>query len=245
MKLGLLPHVPEDRDIQLASVYSTTTELPEIFGTRGLDWQMLGNDQWGDCYWASAAHEVMAEAHLAGREPQFSTEGVLSSYAAYSGVARIVPAADRGTEPRAGAKYRKAKGIADAGGHGHRIGAYVFEERADYKALLSAIYTFGAITLCFELPESAERDFETGVWDYVKGSPILGGHAVAGVARAESGQLVAVSWGQEVEVTEAFVDRYLQVAMAYVSGSVLDGSGESPTGLDRDALRSALAEISA
>jgi hypothetical protein len=240
LKLGLLPHRSDERDIALDSVFTPTKALPETFGVRGLDWKMLGNDQWSDCYWASAAHEVMAQAHLAGRTPEFTPESVLGSYATYLGVYRVTPATDRGTEPRAGAKFRRTHGVADHLNHGHRIGAYAFETESDYQKLLSALYTFGALTFCFELPQSAEETFEDGVWDYVKGSPIAGGHAVAGVARAESGRIVIVSWGQEVEVTEAFIEKYLQVAMAYVSSSVLDGTGHTPEGLDKTALLEAV-----
>lgn len=246
MKLGLLPHQPDERDIALSSVFAPPTELPETFGIRGLDWGMLGNDRFGDCYWASAAHEVMAEAAGAGRHPVFSDEQVLNSYAAYLGLyggSALNAHNDRGTDARIGAKFRATRGVNDAHASPHRIGAYVFEEAPDYQKLLSAIYTFGAITFCFELPESAEERFETGVWDYVKDSPIAGGHAVAGVARAESGRIVIVSWGQEVEVTEAFIEKYLQVAMAYVSGSVLDGTGHTPEGLDRPALLAALKSL--
>jgi hypothetical protein len=249
MKLGLLPHVPDERDIALASVYSPTRELPETFGSRGLDWGMLGNDEFGDCYWASAAHEVMAQAHGAGRSPVFSTEHVLDTYATYLGLyghQALNESTDQGTDPTSGAKFRRKHGVVDARGDApgaaHRIGAYAFETEPDYQKLLGAIYDFGAITLCFELPRSAEERFESGVWDYVKGSPIEGGHAVAGVARAESGRIVLVSWGQEVEVTEGFLEHYLQVAMAYISGSALK-DGETPAGLDKPALLAALAAL--
>jgi hypothetical protein len=214
---------------------------------------MLGNNDYGDCYWASAAHEVMAQAHLAGRTPTFSTESVLNTYAVYLGlygVAGLNADTDKGTEPRAGAKFRRENGVTDGHDHGHRIGAYVFEETPDYEKLLSAIYDFGAVTLCFELPESAEeafRAYEEGrteklVWD-LSTTPILDGHAVAGVARADSGQLVAVSWGQEVEITPAFVDHYLQCALVYVSSSVLDGTGHAPDGLDKAGLLEALKAV--
>lgn len=247
MKLGLLPHTLDERDVALSSVFSAPDHLPESFGARGLDWGVLGNDHWGDCYWASAAHEVMAQAHLGGRAPQFADEYVLDTYAVYLGLyghqgLEADPGADAGTEPRAGAKFRRTHGVNDANYRTHRIGAYVFESDPDYERLLSALYTFGALTLCFDLPRSAEERFETGVWDYVKDSPIEGGHAVAGVA-AQDGKLIAVSWGQEVEITEGFVEKYLQVAMAYVSGSVLDGGGHSPAGLDVTALRAALAAL--
>lgn len=241
MKRGLLELQPDERDIKLSSVYEAP-DYPQTFGTRGRNWGMLGNDKWGDCYWASAAHEVMAQAYTVGRLPNFDTGNVLDSYAVYLGLygrqgLEANPSKDQGTEPRAGAKARQRQGVNDARARGHRIGAYVFEN--DLSKLLPSLYTFRACTLCLELPQSAEEDFDSGVWDYKPGSPIVGGHAVAGVA-AEKGELIAVSWGQEVRLTNEFLQHYLQTAMFYVSGAVLDGSGKSPTGLDAAALRAAL-----
>jgi hypothetical protein len=245
MKLGLLPHTPDERDVALTSVYTPTPERPDTFGATGLDWGVLGNDEWGDCYWASAAHEVMAEAHLAGRDPGFGTEDVLSTYASYlrlEGVWELTQRNDEGTDARAGAKYRKAHGVRDASGHAHHIGAYTFIEVPDYELIKSAVHDFEGITVCVNLPESAEDAFRTEgpkVWDYVKGSPILGGHAIAGTS-VQDDKLFIVSWGEEVELTEAFVEKYLQTCVVYVSGSTLDGTGHTPAGLDRAALLNAL-----
>ena len=245
MKLGLLPHVAQVTDLKATDYYSPQSSLPDSFGATGLNWQMFGNDQYGDCYFASAAHEVMAEAHLAGRSPQFATSSVLRSYAQYLGLpgaSALNEANDQGTDARGGARFRRQIGVLDENGRGHKIGAYAFIEEPDYALLKSAVYDFGAVTVCVNLPRSAEETFETGVWDYVSGSPILGGHAVAGTS-VRDGELVIVSWGQEVVMTEAFVDQYLQAVVVYVSGSALNGEGKTVNGLDRDALRAALGQI--
>jgi hypothetical protein len=252
-KLGLRPHRPDPADIHLSSVYEKATELPDSFGATGLDWQMLGNDDFGDCYWASAAHEVMAEASQAGRAPQFDTTHVLNSYAAYLGLyggTALNEQNDRGTDAREGAKFRRREGVKDRLGRGHKIGAYAFIETPDYELIKSAVYDFEGVTVCVNLPQSAEDAFaayEEGhtdsiTWDYVKGSPVIGGHAIAGVA-VKDGKLVVVSWGQEVVMTEAFVEHFLQTVVVYISGSVLDGSGQSPHGLDVAGLKAALAQV--
>lgn len=242
-KLGLKPHIPDERDIKLLAVYSKQSSLPSNFGATGLQWGMLGNDTFGDCYWASAAHEVMAEAHLAGRNPVFDTEEVLSSYAEYLGLGSVHDLneqTDEGTDAREGAKFRKQKGVKDTHGHGHHIGAYAFIEEPDYELIKSAVYDFEGVTVCVELPESAEERFNSGLWDYVKGSPVVGGHAIAGTCVKE-GALYIVSWAREIEITEAFLEKYLQCVVVYVSGSTLDGEGKTVTGLDVSALREKLA----
>jgi hypothetical protein len=242
-KLGLKPHISDERDIPLTAVYSKPSALPSDFGVTGLPWGMLGNDAFGDCYWASAAHEVMAQAHLAGRNPAFDFEGVLSSYAEYLGLApdELTEANDAGTGIHDGAKFRRQRGVKDVYGHGHRIGAYVFIEVPDYELIKSAVYDFSGVTVCVELPESAVN---AGVWDYVKGSPILGGHAIAGVC-VKQGALYVVSWGAEVEVTPAFLEKYLQCVVVYISGSTLNKEGKTVNGLDVTALREKLAALNA
>jgi hypothetical protein len=244
-KLGLKPHTPDERDIKLSAVYKATPSLPSTFGATGLDWGMLGNDTYGDCYWASAAHETMAQAHLAGRSPTFSDEHVLDSYAVYLGLyghQALNERNDEGTDAREGAKYRRKSGVEDTNGHGHRIGAFTFIEEPDYNLIKSAVYDFEGVTVCVELPESAEERFESGVWDYVKGSSIAGGHAIAGTS-VKNDKLYIVSWGEEVEMTEAFVEKYLQCVVVYVSGSVLNGEGKTVTGLDVAGLRSKLSAL--
>lgn len=252
-KLGLKPHTPDERDIKLSTVYKAQTTLPTTFGTFGLDWQMLGNDVFGDCYEASGGHEVMAEAHPAGRSPEFSKESVLTSYVEYLGIklSELNEETDEGTDAREGAKFRVKYGIKDVNGHGHKIGkAFTFiEGKSVYQEILSAVYDFGGVTVCVELPKSAEEAFgkaEQGdgeyVWDYVQGSQIAGGHAISGVG-AKDGQLVVISWGQEVIMTEAFVEHYLQCVVVYVSGAVLNGEGKSINGFDAPTLRQKLAEI--
>jgi hypothetical protein len=251
-KLGLLPHTPDERDIKLSTVYKATPDLPSSFGVTGLDWGMLGNDTYGDCYWASSAHEVMAEAHAAGRNPVFDTEHTLTSYAEYLGLGSLSDLnkrTDQGTDAREGAKFRQKVGVKDVHGAGHKIGAFLLDEAKDYQTILSTVYDFGGVTVCVELPQSAEEAFskaEQGrgeyIWDYKAGSQIAGGHAISGVS-VKDGQLVIVSWGQEVVMTEAFIEHYLQCVVVYVSGAVLDGTGKTVNGLDRPALRSKLAEL--
>lgn len=114
--------------------------------------------------------------------------------------------------------------------------------------MLDQVYSFGATTVCVELPESAEQAFGAAeqngtvpVWDY-EGGAIAGGHAVAGVGAIDD-QLVVISWGRPVIVTAAFVQHYLEVNVCYVSGSALKNGVNVANGLDLDAVRNKLAGV--
>lgn len=253
--LGLHDYKPSARDIRTEDFWAPTKAASPEYGVLGLDWGMLGNDLFGDCYWASAAHELMAQRNdVAGKAPVFSTESVLSTYCKYLGIQRdqLNAKTDQGTDPRKGAKIRTQFGIADdaewenhyeePGAGGHRIGAYAFIQEASYTKLLQAVEAFEAITLCIDCPQSAQEN--TKVWDYVPGSPIDGGHAIAGVA-IRDGSLVVISWGFEIEVTPAFIAHYFQTAMVYLSGAELAKDGTTPAGVNRPALRKILGEVTA
>lgn len=242
MKKGLLDFTPSERDVPVGSVFTADVNKsrPDTFGATGLDWGMLGNDRFGDCYWASAAHELEAERAPLGVRPAFTENAVLDNYGAYLGIYGAAaleanPSNDVGTDARAGAKFRQKHGIQDARGHQHYIGAYAFQNEPDYGKILDLAYALEGMTLCVNLPESAEERFETGVWDYVKGSQIAGGHAVA-IVGATDNELRIVSWGQEVKVTESFVEKYLQTVVVYFSRAMLTSEGLTPAGLDKAAL---------
>lgn len=248
MKLGLRDHVPQTTDVQLSDVWEAPLDSQSSGGVRGLDWQMFGNDRYGDCYWASAAHEVMAEAHLAGRTPQFSVDNVLASYAAYLGVAPTqLEQYDRGTDAREGARFRREHGVQDATGHGHRIGAYAFEY--DYTKLPALISALEGCTVCVELTDSCEQEFQAAEQDgrdfewnaaCVSGN-VVGGHAISGVFWDQRGVGV-VSWGREGIISPEYLDKFMQTTVVYFSGSVLKG-GQSPRGLDKAKLLQLVQEV--
>ena len=58
---------------------------PKVFGHEGLigaNWAVLGNDHYGDCVWAGAAHETMLWNKEAARTVTFSNDSVLKDYSA-------------------------------------------------------------------------------------------------------------------------------------------------------------------
>ena len=78
-KLGKKPARPGAVKFKLAN-YLEKLKLPtppKVFGHEGLigaNWGMLGNDQYGDCVWAGAAHETMLWNKEAARTVTFSND---------------------------------------------------------------------------------------------------------------------------------------------------------------------------
>lgn len=230
--------------------YATRAQLPtppeqfghdHMFQPRG--WGTLGNDQWGDCAWAGAAHETMLLTLEGGYPTGFTPEGVLSDYASGTDFDRDAGPpgrnpTDRGTNARAMLKYRQHTGVVDVFGNRHRIGAYVKLDETDLDEMWQALYVFQVVGIGIEVPESAMVQFAGGQpWEIVPGSPIVGGHYVPLIAKRAN--LQVITWGAVQEMSIAFFEEYCDEAWAFISPDVLV-SGFDQNGFDIDQLRADL-----
>jgi hypothetical protein len=210
---------------------------------------MLGNDDWGDCAWAGAAHETMLLTKEAGHPATFTTASVLSDYSVATG---FDPNAgppdhnktDRGTNVRAGLTYRRHTGIVDGQGQRHKIGAFVRLDTGNLEHIYQAMYLFQIVGIGISpFPDSAMEQFHAGEpWDVVPGSPAKDGHYVCCIAKRQS--IEVVSWGALQQMTEAFFEKYCDEAWTYVSSENLR-AGVDPEGFKLRELRADLKALSA
>lgn len=246
LKLGLAPFTPDSRDLRFQS-YRLTSALPKhpaVFGHETLvrSWGMLGNDRYGDCVFAGAAHETMLWNAMGGKRTDFNDRVVLSDYSALTGFNPADPATDQGTDMRAAAKYRQKTGVIDCKGVRHKIGAYVFLDPKNLEQMTEAMWLFGAVALGMQMPDSAMDQYDKGKpWDVVKGAKVEGGHYVPGVA-LRGGNISVVTWAKLQPVTPAFLKQYCYVAIAYLSEEMLT-NGKSLEGFDLATLKSNLAAL--
>lgn len=225
---------------------SALPKPPKQFGHEGLIqaiWGMLGNDRYGDCVWAGAAHETMMWNAEAGRKVAFSDAGVLSDYSAVTGFNPKKPSTDQGTDMVVAASYRRKTGIVDAVGKRHQVAAYLSIKPGDINEHMIAAYLFGAVGIGIEFPSSAMDQFNAGKpWDVVSRSKIEGGHYVPLVARRAN--LEVVTWGRLQAMTPAFFQKYNDESVAYVSLEALQNN-KSPEGFNAAQLQADLAALKA
>jgi hypothetical protein len=222
---------------------------PATFGHQDLvdEWHMLGNDAWGDCVWAGAAHLEYAWSLMGGRpRVRITTADVLSDYATVTGFA-YTDATDQGTDMQAGAEYWRTTGIRDAisATSRHKIDCHVSLSIGDWDQMILATYLFGGCGIGIELPQSAMSQNDLAVPWTVTNSKIEGGHFVPAVGRVASGNVAVITWGTVQEMTQAFYERYSDEARAYLSLDILDAKGLSPEGFDATALRAYTANLGA
>lgn len=225
-KLGKTPARPDAVKFKF-SAYADTTQLPKppkTFGHENFigkaDWAMLGNDQWGDCVWAGAAHETLLWNAEAGHGVTFNDESVLSDYSAVTGFDPKDPNTDQGTDMQAAASYRRKVGVVDANGTRHKVAAYLAIKPGNLTELYQALYLFGAVGIGIQFPSSAMDQFnKRKTWSVVSRSQIEGGHYIPLVAKRT--HLECVTWGALQGMTTGFFSKYCDEAIVYLSEEAL------------------------
>lgn len=248
MKLGKQVATHDKRDL-LFTQFATYADLPKPpsrfgYGNAVSDWGMLGNDRYGDCVLAGAAHETMLFAETTkgvSGMPRFTDERVLGDYAAVTGFDPRDPATDQGTLVRDALNYRRKTGVVDSIGQRHKIAGYVALEPGNWEQLMQAVYIGLAVGIGIEFPESAMTQFNNGqVWSVVAGARIEGGHYIPVTGRTSLDNIGVLTWGRRQGMTRAFYTRYCDEAWGLVPLDGLRAGGANVRGFDTTALTDAL-----
>lgn len=260
-KLGKLPASEDDRDIRFSAVKAgiTLPKPPANFGHGQIykdgeaagDWQMNGNGPddtvapgfqgAGDCVFACAAHTTRETNKIAGHTVTITGKESIADYSAVTGYAIGDDSTDQGTDMRVTLKYRQKTGLLDAHGNRHKIGAYVALEAGNIAQFYEAAYVFSAVEIGFQFQRAQDSQFDSGVWDYAPGSPIVGGHAIPGFGRNKKRGGV-VSWAKHLWITQTFYENLVDEAWAIVYPEELR-NGKTERGMDLSQLNAALAAL--
>lgn len=241
MKFGKKPARPEAVKFKFAN-YANSAALPKppkTFGHEviaGGDYGMLGNDQFGCCVFAGAAHESMLWTRSSKTCPDanFTRENVLSDYSAVTGFDPNKPDTDQGTDMKEAASYRRKTGIVGSGGERHKIAAYIAVDPSNLTQTYQALYLFGSLGIGIQCPSNIIEQFDKKKpWSVTKGTTIEGGHYIPLVAKRNT--LLCVTWGRLQGMTTGFFGKYNDESLAYLSEEMMDNR-KSPEGFDYDAL---------
>lgn len=248
VKLGRKPVKKDGRTLRLAN-YLDETKLPRnpsAVGTPAVPgWPMYGNDEFGDCTLASAAHMVEGWSFPTGLDKTPDSALVVEDYwltghpPAKTGVAGG-PTDDGRVELDVLNFWRKT-GVA-----GDKILAYVSVDPRSETHVKTAIHLFGGVYTGICLPLSAQS--QGHLWDVVgdgKTGPSApcswGGHAVPYLGYDVHGPKL-ITWGYEMAATWAFHLRYCEEAYAIISPDWFR-NGHTISGFDLATLQNDLKAI--
>lgn len=248
-KFGPLGRIKPDRRL-LATAPRLADFLTgdPVVATVGIDyrggvktWGMLGNDRVGNCAEAAALHIAMAQSAVVTGSPlAFTDADAIELYAMVTGYNPATGAGDNGTDLRTLLNFLMTTGY-----KGVKLLGYCIVDHTNDDEVDAAEKLFGPLLRGIDLPKSAEAQTDSGqVWDLVPWSPILGGHAVASVAKGSGGS-TEITWGDEQPATSRFDLAETEELYAPISPLWLNAKGFSPTGANVDALIAAAQQYNA
>ena len=190
--------------LRLASILKTTLPdhpLSEDYLSNLSKWQLLGNDQYGDCAavgWANLRRFM--SAMLGEKENYPALDDVLKLYKTQN---PNFPVDDNGMDMQSLLEYLNKNGGPD----GVKLVAFASVDTSNLDEVKSAIHIFGSVLLGVEVQSGNQQDFAEGkVWDYHPKQPIEGGHCVlsGGFLGKSKSDIRFITWGNETGMTDDF-----------------------------------------
>lgn len=223
VRLGKKDYVYDEKTLKLGPVFSPTLVIPHTFdfdaGRSKFPLDMWGNDKWGDCAKVAQANQVIRLERLEQRRTlKLTTSDVVAAYQAETGAQEPGDPRDTGLVMLNNNRLWRHVGFPFKN-HFYNIAAFGELDPHEPDQLRAAIYLLHGVQFGFSLPRACqtmgnEWDYrgETGP-EWQPGS--WGGHAVFG-KRYDEGGVEVLTWGEEVYVTNTFIDRYCDEAWAVV-----------------------------
>jgi hypothetical protein len=180
-------------------------------------WQMLGNDQYGDCVavtWSNVRRLVTSALTPPGHYP-----GLDQVIAFYKTQNPGFPAEDNGMDIQTALEYLHATGGPD----GVKAIAFAKVDYTNPDEVKAAIAIFGSVWVGFNVLNSNMTEFDSGQpWDYDPSSPVDGGHSVivGGYGPPGTGALGGderfITWAQETSFTDLFWSHQVEECWAVI-----------------------------
>lgn len=211
-KLGKRPAVKDPRVKRLSFVAPNLPEPPTDVNWYAAveNWNMLANDQVGNCVEAGTLHAIQQFSTYAGNPLTPSAEEALDFYSKATGYNPNDPTSDQGSYvlgPGGTMQYWHDTGIM-CGGLINKVEAFLQITQKNPREWRQGVHLFGGLLTGMMIPESLMAGDEVPhLWQDFSG-PTAGGHEVwiNGYETLNSGRVYdLVSWGQMYRATEEFL----------------------------------------
>lgn len=174
------------------------------------NWQMLGNDQYGDCVAVTWANERRLLTAAVGSESYPDQDQVIQFYKTQN---PGFPQQDDGMDIQTALEYLVQHGGPD----GKKAIGFAQVNHANLPEVQAAIAIFRCLWTGINVLDVNQQEFSAGQpWDYVRSSPVDGGHSVitGGYGAPGTGALGGdqrfVTWAQETSFTDNYWRREVE-----------------------------------
>lgn len=229
--LGKLPAKHDPRTIQLDRHATAALPPPPTkcrWDKAATDWGIMGNDQYGNCVIATAAHTILSwRANELGDTQRITDSAVID-------LSRTMHALNGYNILDRLNYWRRNKMWA------HPLWAFAQINPSNLDLFQTTINEFGAADIGLQLPLAWKDD---PVWDIGTGhrySPASWGLHSVPIIGYDANQVYLVTWGQIQPMTWRAVPKYCDEAYANISPDWLAKQGTSPSGFNLETLRADL-----
>lgn len=244
-KLGKTPAVYDSRTLKFGAYTLPSLPPPPAsvdYGAAVKTWPMFGNDKYGDCTCAAAAHMIQDWTANAGKLVVPTLASVMTFYEHFVG---DPPPPDSGCNMLDVLKYWRSTGLGK-----QKIDSFVSVEPKNHVQAMDAVNLFGALYIGVELPDFAVTgDMITTPWVVPPTGPVgdaapnpNNGHCIPAVAY-DSRNLYIITWGVRKAMSWQFYDAYADEAYAVLSSAFINKSGKAKNGFNLAALQKDLGVI--
>jgi len=212
------------------------------------DFQMLGNDQYGDCVFADVAHRIMVRtAQAAQGKIVIPTQAeTLALYSEVTGFNPNDPSTDQGGDLVTTAQYMQKTGML-VGGVRHMEAANGVIDPANMDHIKWAVCLFGCAPAGWKFPDTGMAQFDAGQpFDITPQTvvPDSPDHDMLILEyRPQEPCFLVLTWAKRWEMTTAFLTACLAEVIPVGAADFVTANGLAPSGVNLPQILQLLSEI--
>ena len=213
----LAPQIPAGLNMLASYLTSPLPDAPENVSVPSVtNWDMLGNDKYGDCTFAGMVHAFMATASEESETESFPDTGqTVTAYLIYTN------GQDAGAVESDLLQTWSSKNILN-----RQLLGYAPVPVSNLDEIKQVIHTFGFCYIGIKVPAACETQFQQHQPWSITNTPaddqILGGHCVILVGY-DSQYFYAITWGSVQKIEYTWLTKYMDEAWAVIPPEISKG----------------------
>jgi hypothetical protein len=242
--LGRKAVVHDSRTLQFARYLTPSLPPPpsQRYWAEGqTKWGMMLNDKLGDCTIAGCGHAIQVWGHALQKEHTVTDAQILSKYELWDGYKPSDPNTDQG-----GIELDVLTKWKNSAFYGHKLDGFAAVNVKNAHEVQQAINLFGGLYIGISLPATAQNQV---IWDVT--DPSLQGNAAPGswgghcvyVTGYDNTGIYCITWGENLKMTLAFWNAYVDEAYALLGQDFINSKGVSASGFNLSQLKADLSMI--